>query len=96
MNIGEITTTNSKGQIVIPKKLREALKITTGTTIQLSPKGNGLYLIPVKSILTIEDEENTYVNILKKTAGAWGKVPAQDKLKKDLELKASSRRKIQW
>ena len=74
MQIGEITTTNSKGQIVIPKNLRRELGITAGTMIKVLSKGRGLYLLPIKEFITSEESESSYTKILEKTAGSWGKV----------------------
>lgn len=95
MHIGEITTTNSKGQIVIPKKLRRELGITTGTAIKVSPQGKGLYLTPIKGFITSEENENSYIKILEKTAGSWGKV-SKTKFRREMELKASQSRKTRW
>jgi len=95
MQIGEITTTNSKGQIVIPKKLRRELGITAGTVIKVSPLAKGLYLAPIKGFITSEENENSYIKILEKTAGSWGKV-SKNKLRREIELEASQLRKTGW
>jgi AbrB family looped-hinge helix DNA binding protein len=96
MQIGEITTTNSKGQIVIPKKIRSALGITTGTAIKVISRGKGLYLLPIKGFLTTEEQENSYIKILEKTIGSWGKFQSVESPKKELEIKASQNRKSGW
>lgn len=95
MQIGEITTTNSKGQIVIPKKLRKELGITAGTVIKVSSRGKGLYLSPIRDFITSEENENSYIKILEKTAGTWGKIP-EVKTRGKIELEASQRRKAKW
>jgi len=41
-----ITTVSSKGQLVIPAKMREALGIKTGTRVSIALKGNELILRP--------------------------------------------------
>jgi len=40
------TTIDSVGRIVIPKLLRDALGLTPGTAIDVSPYGTGLQLTP--------------------------------------------------
>ena len=92
MQIGEITTTNSKAQIVIPKKIRKELGITTGTAIKVTSRGKGLYFIPLKGFITLDEVDNSYVKILEKTAGSWEKV-SESKIKKKIELEASQWRK---
>lgn len=93
MQLGEITTTNSKGQIVIPKKIRKDLGITTGTTIKVLLRGKSLFLLPIKGFITSDEDENSYVKILEKTAGSWGKISTA---KKTIELQASQSRKSTW
>lgn len=95
MQIGEITTANSKGQIVIPKKIRKDLGITTGTAIKILSKGHGIYLFPIKGFITSEESEDSYIKMLEQTAGSWGEIP-ETKTKKSIELEASLKRKTQW
>ena len=42
------TTVSSKGQIVIPRHLREKHRLTTGVRLQISETTEGLVLSPVK------------------------------------------------
>lgn len=98
MKVGVITQPNSKGQIVIPKEMRTALGIKPGTPLNLMVRGGGLYIYPVKEVITSADTEKSYLMILKKTKGAWGKDQWRDRSKKKraLELAASKRRKTAW
>jgi AbrB family looped-hinge helix DNA binding protein len=40
-------TVSSKGQVVIPQKLRKALGIRAGTRVQMAQEGNTLRLTPI-------------------------------------------------
>lgn len=42
------TTVSSKGQIVIPRALREKYRLTSGTRLEVSESDDGLVLAPVK------------------------------------------------
>jgi AbrB family looped-hinge helix DNA binding protein len=42
------TTLSSKGQVVIPRHLREKLRLTSGMRLQISETGEGLTLSPAK------------------------------------------------
>jgi AbrB family looped-hinge helix DNA binding protein len=42
------TTVSSKGQIVIPRHLREKHRLTSGVRLQISETGEGLVLSPIK------------------------------------------------
>lgn len=43
-------TLSTKYQISIPKHIRETMHLKAGQQFLFIPKGNGLYLIPVKSM----------------------------------------------
>jgi AbrB family looped-hinge helix DNA binding protein len=43
-----ITTVSSKGQIVIPRHLREKHRLTSGVRLQISETDEGLVLSPIK------------------------------------------------
>ncbi len=44
MKIGSFTTPNDKGQIVIPKEMRDALSIDTNATLNIILAGKGIYI----------------------------------------------------
>lgn len=43
-----MTTVSSKGQIVIPRHLREKHRLTSGVRLQISETNEGLILSPIK------------------------------------------------
>ena len=97
MKIGTFTTPNKKGQIVIPKEIRDALGIDTNVTLNSMQAGKGIYIYPVEEFITKADEESSYIQLLEKTKGRWGEEYKDDTSKKSqLELEASNRRKKAW
>lgn len=99
MNIGNIITPNIKGQIVIPQRLRKALGITKNTPLQLIQSGKSLIISPIKNVVRYVDQEESYLDILKKTAGSWAgdDWPETEKRRKKIDTKAAKRRKaISW
>lgn len=94
MKVGELIKPNAKGQIVIPKSTRDALGISDKTFLNLTLAGSGIYIYPVEEVLTGADSESSYLKLLQKTKGKWGK----EKLSKNtsLELQASKNRKSAW
>jgi AbrB family looped-hinge helix DNA binding protein len=42
------TTVSSKGQVVIPRALREKYRLTAGTRLAVAESGEGLVLVPLK------------------------------------------------
>jgi len=97
MKIGTFTTPNEKGQIVIPKEIRDALGIDTNVTLNIMQAGKGIYIYPVEEFVTKADEESSYIQLLEKTKGSWGREYKDDSSKRSqLELDASKRRKKTW
>lgn len=98
MKIGSFTTPNDKGQIVIPKDIRDALAIDTNMTLNVILAGNGIYIYPVEEFLTKAEGESSYIKLLEKTKGTW-KDENWNKLrekKAKIELEASKIRKNAW
>lgn len=98
MKIGSFTTPNDKGQIVIPKEMRDALNINTNATLNIILAGKGIYIYPVEEFLTRSEGESSYIKLLEKTKGSW-KDDNFDTLRKkrsQVELKASNLRKKAW
>lgn len=94
-----ISTTNTKGQVVIPKDVRDSLGITPQTPLNIVLRGEGVYLYPVREVLTSERGSVPYAEILKKTQGAWGRDPLEvvsERKRRKFELKASQRSKKGW
>lgn len=98
MKIGTIATTNDKGQLVIPKEMRDALGIDSGTTLNLILAGKGIYVYPVEELITKSEMENSYLQLLQKTKGTWADEDWDDLRQKrsEVELKASENRKKRW
>lgn len=98
MIISTITRPNRKGQIVLPKNVRKALGIDSNVALNISLRGGGIYIHPVEEVITNEEKESSYLDILLKTQGSWrtgnwNKVRSGRHLK---EIQASSRRKRAW
>ena len=96
MNLGIISTPNTKGQIVIPKKYRDQLGITANTPLNIVHKNQGIFIYPLKNV-SIDDKktkEEIFSDILEKTKGAWSKKnwkkwEKEETKRKKLELKSS-------
>jgi AbrB family looped-hinge helix DNA binding protein len=71
MKIVKISTTNQKGQIVIPKEIRERLNINSSTQLKIQTQGQGLYIEPIEELITAQDQEPSYPDLLKETQGKW-------------------------
>lgn len=98
MNIGIIVVPNQKGQIVIPKKARQALNINPGTPLNLIVRGGEIYIHPVEEVIVKTEKESTYSEILEMTRGAWldEDWDALRKRRRKIELAASRKRKKAW
>lgn len=95
MKVEFFATANQKGQVVIPKKLRDDLNISDSVLLHILKRGNGFYVYPVKEVIGFDQNDASYLNVLIKTKGGWG-----DSVKishsHELELKASTKRKTAW
>ena len=101
MKIGIITKPNSKGQIVIPKKIREELDIDKNTHLNIVVRDRGLYVYPIDGIKTDYPlNRRLFLEFLKKNRGRWGPASKEElekeKKRRALELRASKRRKQAW
>ncbi len=98
MKRGFITEANKKGQIVIPKKIRDALDIKSNTLLNVVKRGEGVYIYPISDIISKSSTEKSYLKILEKTQGAWsdGDWDKTRKKRRKAELKASKKRKESW
>lgn len=98
MKIGTITTPNAKGQIVIPKAIRKALRINANTPVNISVRGNGVYIHPIKEVIGAYETVDSYLKILEKTAGSWrgDSWPQTERRRRKIELAASKRLKKAW
>ena len=102
MKVGYITEPNSKGQIVIPKKIRDDLKIDENTPLNLNIVGDGIWIHPIQEVIITP--KSTYsrkalLEALDKTRGIWASDLDFDKrtrIRRKIELKASRDRKKAW
>ncbi|MBI3384853.1 AbrB/MazE/SpoVT family DNA-binding domain-containing protein [Candidatus Gottesmanbacteria bacterium] len=96
MNIGIITYPNQKGQIVIPKTMRNQLGISHKVALNIVMQEDKIYLQTVKDIVTTNQSKNELlIKMLSKTAGSWANDdwPKTEKRRRKIELKAATRRK---
>jgi AbrB family looped-hinge helix DNA binding protein len=98
MKVGSFTTTNDKGQLVIPKDMRDALGIDSSVTLNLVLAGNGIYVYPVEEFITKSETESSYIQLLEKTKSAWANDDFNDveQNRSRIELEASKSRKNRW
>ncbi len=97
MKIQDIVSTNTKGQLVIPKAMREQLSITSDSKLYIVLRGNSIYISPIQDVITRAEVESSYIKLLEKTRGTWGEEgESTDHTRSEKELHASSERKKQW
>jgi bifunctional DNA-binding transcriptional regulator/antitoxin component of YhaV-PrlF toxin-antitoxin module len=98
MNSITLAYTNKKGQVVIPKKMRDDLGIDFTVALALQLVGKSIVLSPIESVITKAETENSYLEVLRATKGAWANSPKEKNAlqKRKLELDASKRRKREW
>ena len=98
MNLGVITKPNSKGQVVIPKKFRDELGIDEGVFVSVTLKGNAINIVPIEKSVSSKDSRALFIEVLRKTAGAWAgdDWPETEKKRRKIELAASRKRKNAW
>lgn len=98
MNLGSIVEPNEKGQIVIPYKIRKTLGITSDTPLNIILRGEGIFIQPIKDIITFTDQNDAYLEVLKRTQGSWRGDDWQktDRKRRKIEVKASIARKKAW
>lgn len=102
MNIGTIVNPNAKGQIVIPKKIRDQLSITENTSLNIVDDGRTIYIHPIKEVSTVSESGNSALfEVLKRTQGAWAnedwdEFDREEKRRRKIELLATRRNKKAW
>jgi AbrB family looped-hinge helix DNA binding protein len=96
MNIGVFAKPNTKGQIVIPKEMRDKLGIDEHVTLNITLVGNGIHVYPVSHFVTKAEKESSYLKLLGKTKGAWGTDASKQDQRRESELTASAKRKKAW
>lgn len=98
MKIGYIVKPNTKGQIVIPKHVRDNLGIDSGSLLHLVVRGDGMYIHTIKHIVPKITKVDSYRKILEKTQGTWAgdSWPQTEKRQRTIELAATRERKKPW
>lgn len=102
MNIGNIVEPNSKGQIVIPKKIRDELNINEDTSLNIVVREDGIYIHPVKEVITYKEAKASrriLLELLKETRGMWvgdKDFNQRQKQREKLEIAAAKRMKKAW
>lgn len=92
---------NSKGQVVIPSKIREELGITEGVPLRFSVWGPGMYVMPMEvTPKNLAFDNGAVMAVLKRTQGSWGPATAEEKRSeakmKKMELTASRKARNAW
>ena len=98
MKIGIISTPNTKGQIVIPKSMRDKLGIGANVPLNIVMRGQSICLFPLSGVLPAAEGESSYPKLLARTKGSWAGEPWADiaAKRKRTELAASRKRKNAW
>lgn len=102
MKVGFITEPNSKGQIVIPKKIRDELNITENTPLNIRVMDDSIYIHPITEVVTNTEEDKRHrvlLRLLEETKGIWANDKDFDKRQKKMrtiEIKAAKRMKKAW
>jgi len=93
-----ITSTNQKGQVVIPTDYRKALEINESTPLQITLVGHSVHIHPIEDVRIKSDTEDSYKYALDRTRGKWANDDWSKLSKKraQIELKASKERKAGW
>ena len=60
MKVGILSQPNEKGQVVIPKAIRDALAIDEDVSLNITLRGRGIYMYPIKEVVGQIDEESSY------------------------------------
>ncbi len=56
-------TVDEVGRIVVPKPLRDRLRLTPGTKVDVSEYGNGLHVVPVGRTARLEERDGRLVAV---------------------------------
>jgi len=93
-----ISKPNAKGQVVIPKKIRDALGINAKMFLRISKIGDGVFMHPIADTHPSLERDSEFLRILKETQGAWAgdDWDRQAARRRKIELAASRRRKKAW
>ncbi|NCN06310.1 MAG: AbrB/MazE/SpoVT family DNA-binding domain-containing protein [Candidatus Pacebacteria bacterium] len=99
MKIQTIVQPNQKGQIVIPKAIRQQLGITSNTQLHLVSSASSFVITPLTNTTFPKLLENqTYADVLEETKGAWANDswPETQKSRDNIERIAADKPKKAW
>lgn len=98
MNIGVFTKPNNKGQIVIPKHIRDSLGMIEGQPLQIVVSGTGVYIKPVREVITGSSSKDLYLKILEQTKGTWAEDDWEETEKRSraIETEAAKKSRKKW
>ncbi len=95
-----ITQPNAKGQIVIPKKIRDSLGIDTNSYLSIVASENALHIYPVELISSKPLNRTAYLKLLKQNRGRWGPATKEEiereKKQREVDLKAVEEARKAW
>ena len=93
-NTTTISHTNQKGQLVIPKDIRDRLEIDDTVDLLIKLMGNSIIISPIDTIIASSDQECSFLDVLEQTKGSWK--TAKPPEKRNLELEAAKKRRKSW
>lgn len=100
MKIGVVTTTNTKGQLVIPKKYRDKLNISHNVHLNVVLAEDGIFIHPIREVQHVsEKRRQLYRRVLKNIKGSWTDditYEKEEKKRHKLELEATKRNQKAW
>ncbi len=96
-----ITKPNMKGQIVIPKEIRDTLKIDQNSCLNITLAGSGIYVQPVDEVYTKTETKSAFLAMLEKTKGSlaeenWTAWEESEKRYRKGEIAAVKKNKKAW
>lgn len=101
MNVGNIAISNKKGQVVVPRQIREDLGIVEGVPLKFAVWGPGMYVLPMElTPKNLAFDNGAVLEILKRTQGSWSEETPKEKemeaKRRKFELVASKKARNAW
>ncbi len=102
MKITTIISTNTKGQIVLPFRMRKALEIDEHVSLYVTLADKKIVIEPIVDIVThpIVHANASRLDLLRSIQGSWGEATAAEeeaeKARRDQERTATQERRSAW
>ena len=98
MSVGIITTPNSKGQVVIPKKISDELDISEKTPLNITFSSGEIHISPVGRVVKRYQTRKEFLKMLEMTRGAWAgdDWPKTERKRRKIELAAARKARKEW